>query len=300
MLSIIICSTQPNIPDNLKNNINETIGVDYELICIDNSKSNHSIFSAYNLGIKESKFSYICLMHQDVFFHSKNWGLTVCEHLEDKKCGLIGVSGGTTVPKIPSPWSFYEITGFLLQSDKNVTKPELQISGDFNDKNYKNVITLDGVFLCARKELFINIGFDETLFKGFHSYDIDICLQSHFAGFQNRVVNNILLEHRSKGKLDRQWIENSMLLCDKWRNKLPISISGISDELLWKREIKFMTSNNLKVMIRASYSNKEIKNFIYKYLSHIKKTQTWIFNISLIIKIFIIRLIKKPSSLYHQ
>ena len=299
MLSIIICSTQPDISDSLKKNIKETIGVDYELILIDNSKKQHTIFSAYNLGINKSKYTYICLMHQDVFFHSENWGLTVCEHLKDKNCGLIGVSGGTTVPRIPSPWSFYEITGFLLQSDKNVTIPELQISGDFNDKNFKNVITLDGVFLCARKELFKNIGFDEIVFKGFHCYDIDICLQSHFEGFQNRVVNNILLEHRSKGKLDRQWVENSMLLCDKWRKMLPLSISEISDDLLEKREIKFMTRNFVKIMIRASYNNKEIKNCIYKYLGHIKKTRTRIFRISLSIRILTIRFIKKPSSLFY-
>lgn len=299
MLSIIICSTQPDIPDSLKKNINETIGVVYELILIDNSKNNHSIFSAYNLGIKKSIYSYLCLMHQDVFFHSKDWGLTVCKHLEDKKCGLIGISGGTTVPRIPSPWSFYEITSFVLQSDKNETKPELQNSGVFNDKYYIQVITLDGVFLCARKELFRNIGFDEIVFKGFHCYDIDICLQSHFAGFQNRVVNNILLEHQSKGNLDRQWVENSMLLCDKWRKKLPVSISGISDKLLSNREIKFMTRNYLKIMIRANYSNKEIKNCVYMYLGHIKKTQTSIFRISLSIKIIIVRLFKKPSSLFH-
>lgn len=299
MLSVIICSTQPFITDSLKKNINETIGVDYELILIDNSENQHTIFSAYNLGITKSNYSNICLMHQDIFFHSKDWGLKVCKHLEDKKCGLIGISGGTTVPRIPSPWSFYEITGFVLQSDKNRNKPELQNSGVFNDINYNQVITLDGVFLCARKELFKNIGFDELLFKGFHCYDIDICLQSHFAGFQNRVVNNILLEHQSKGKLDRQWVENSILLCDKWRKKLPVSISGISDELLVKREIKFMTRNYLKIMIRASFNNKEIKNCLYKYLEHIKKTHTWFFRISLSLRIFTIRLIKKPSSLFH-
>jgi len=299
MLSVIICSTQPDIHDSLKKNINETIGVDYELIIIDNSKKIYSIFSAYNFGLKKSNYSNICLIHQDVFFHSKNWGLTVCKHLEDKKCGLLGVSGGTTVPRIPSPWSFYEITGFVIQSDYNDSKPELQNSGVFNEKNYKQVITLDGVFLCARKELFKNVGFDEMVFTGFHCYDIDICLQTHFGGFENRVVNNILLEHRSKGKLNRQWVENSMLLCDKWRKKLPVSISGISDELLAKREIKFMTRNYLKIMIRASYSNKEIKKCVYKYLGHIKKTKTWNFRISLIIRIFIIRLIKKPSSLFQ-
>lgn len=38
MISIIICSTHNDIPDVLKENIKDSIGVPYELVIIDNSK----------------------------------------------------------------------------------------------------------------------------------------------------------------------------------------------------------------------------------------------------------------------
>jgi len=297
MISIVICSTQPDIPDILKKNISETIGVDYELIVIDNSSKENSIFSAYNNGLKKCKYPNICFMHQDVIFHSKDWGKTICKHLEDSVCGIVGISGGTTVPRIPSPWSFYEIVGFVLQSDKNDSTPDLHDSKGFNTDNYKPVITLDGVFLCARQEVFNKIRFDEELFKGFHCYDIDICLQAYKEGFENRVVNNILLEHYSLGKMDKQWLENSMLLCDKWRKYLPISTYNISEKTLIKKECKYMTNNFLKYMVRASYNNLEIKNIILKYIDHVPKTHTTLFRIVLALRIFCFRLIKKPSSL---
>ena len=40
MISIIICSRTPSISSDLIDNINKTIGVQYELICIDNSTMN--------------------------------------------------------------------------------------------------------------------------------------------------------------------------------------------------------------------------------------------------------------------
>ncbi|MDR1610676.1 MAG: hypothetical protein LBS08_04115, partial [Candidatus Symbiothrix sp.] len=42
MISIIICSKNKDISEQLKSNIEATIGVRYELIVIDNSKQDYS------------------------------------------------------------------------------------------------------------------------------------------------------------------------------------------------------------------------------------------------------------------
>lgn len=52
MLSLIICSRTPRISEELERNIAETIGCEYELVVIDNSKNKYSIFSAYNQGVR--------------------------------------------------------------------------------------------------------------------------------------------------------------------------------------------------------------------------------------------------------
>lgn len=40
MLSLIICSRTPRISEELEKNIAETIGCEYELVVIDNTKGN--------------------------------------------------------------------------------------------------------------------------------------------------------------------------------------------------------------------------------------------------------------------
>jgi hypothetical protein len=51
MISIVICARANDINEALKENIQNTIGVPYELIVIDNGKNEYSIFSAYNKGV---------------------------------------------------------------------------------------------------------------------------------------------------------------------------------------------------------------------------------------------------------
>ena len=60
MISIIICSRFQSISKELKDNIENTVGVVHEIICIDNSKSQYDIFSAYNEGVN-IHFSVLCM-----------------------------------------------------------------------------------------------------------------------------------------------------------------------------------------------------------------------------------------------
>ena len=85
MISIIICSRNKDIPSELKQNIADTIGVDYELVVIDNSRNQYSIFSAYNEGVKRAKGDMLCFMHEDVVFKNCNWGERVIKHFQNNK-----------------------------------------------------------------------------------------------------------------------------------------------------------------------------------------------------------------------
>ena len=61
MISCIICSRRPDISAELKENIASTIGCEYELVVIDNSKNEYSIFSAYNEGVRRAKGDILCM-----------------------------------------------------------------------------------------------------------------------------------------------------------------------------------------------------------------------------------------------
>ena len=80
MISLIVCSRSIDISDELKQNIQSTIGAEYELVAIDNSQNEYSIFSAYNEGVRRSKYPYLCFMHDDIIYHTQGWGLKVIEH----------------------------------------------------------------------------------------------------------------------------------------------------------------------------------------------------------------------------
>jgi len=299
MVSVIICSRNPRSLDALKINIHETIGTKYELIIIDNSENHYSIFSAYNKGMEMSRYPYLCFIHEDILFHSGNWGKAVSKHLEDPSCGLIGVCGGFLLPRIPSSWSFYYFTEYILQSDNRHSKPVYKNTAVYNKDHEKPVIALDGVFLGIRKELFEKIRFDDTHYKGFHFYDTDICLQAYFQGFENRAVNDILIEHFSKGFQGRQWVENSLTYWKKWGDKMPVSSIKFSEDDLQKKEYGYMTGIYMKRMIRTDYSTQEIIRTLLPFLKHVDQKNERIFCLKMSIRIFLTRLAKKPLSLIH-
>ena len=82
MISLIICSTHSDISAELKQNIDTTIGYDHEYVVIDNSDNRHSIFSAYNEGIRRSKGDILVFMHQDIGYQTINWGGGSCGIVE--------------------------------------------------------------------------------------------------------------------------------------------------------------------------------------------------------------------------
>ena len=119
MVSIIVCSRQGDISENLRDNISQTIGCEYELVIIDNSKGTYSIFSAYNEGVKRAKGEILCFCHEDILFHSENWGTLVKGVFSDDTIGLVGVIGTHFLPSSPMYWwSSPFISQYSINNDK--------------------------------------------------------------------------------------------------------------------------------------------------------------------------------------
>jgi len=64
---------------------------------------------------------------------------------------------------------------------------------------------LDGVFIAARREAALAIGFDADTCDGFHFYDLDFTYRAHRAGLSLAVATDVVAVHASEGKFDESW-----------------------------------------------------------------------------------------------
>jgi glycosyltransferase involved in cell wall biosynthesis len=232
MLSIIICSRKKVISSELLNNIENTVGCQFELIVIANSESKHSIFEAYNIGIKKSIGDFLCFIHDDIYIRTNDWGKVIEEiFLMIPEAGLLGIAGGKIKTKMPSAWwDGGENVLSLVQHHKNRAS-ELWNQG-FDNLDTAEVATIDGVFMAMRRDQ--RIVFDERL-KGFHNYDIYISLKHHAINKKVIVTNKILLEHFSEGSLNKSWYESTSLFHKLYKSYLPIDVSGQEDNIQLKK-----------------------------------------------------------------
>jgi GT2 family glycosyltransferase len=292
MISIILCSKNVNITSELNNNIHDTIGVDYELIVVDNSKNKYSIFSAYNQGVKRAKFPILCFMHDDVLFHTNGWGEKVISHFQDEKVGIIGTFGSHFMPKTPIGWYQSKLVSGggiqrFIENGKYRIEHQMYLSYLNEDLSIEAVV-VDGLWFCIPKSMFSQISFDELTFNGFHCYDLDICMQIRKEGFQVRIISDILIEHFSLGGFNLDWVKNTLLFFEKWKEQLP-QVAGIR---LSKKEMKIreeIVSETFIWMSAYAQCNQELKNIrqskayklgklIFKPFSKLRTTHKKIIN----------------------
>lgn len=293
MISIIICSKQADITPEFKENIKTTIGVDYELVVVDNSKGEHSIFAAYNKGFRESNYPYLCFVHEDVLFQQKDWGAALIAHLSNAKTGIVGVAGGPIATRIPASWWLVG-KGYknLIQhyKVKNTIANEISFT---QAQAPKEVIVLDGVFLSFRRDLFDSICFDETL-TGFHGYDHDICIQSVVAGYKNYVVFDILLTHFSEGSMNAQYYTNLLKVYKKWADNLPLSASDVPDKILnnFNKLENKLFNKLIRRLIKVGFSKKLIESDLIFFNQIISKNSNFYVCFLLKIKIHVYSIFK--------
>jgi len=222
MVSIIICSRENTISQELSVNIAETVSCAYELIVIDNSKNIYSIFEAYNLGIDRSNGEYLCFMHDDIFIHSGGWGNTIQNIFsDDRQIGLIGVAGAKIKTKMPSAWwdcPEDQKVIHIIQHYPNQEKEIVKLG--FGTEQYVEAVAIDGVFMAMRRDNRIRFN---TKMTGFHNYDLNISFEYKKHGYKIIVTNKILTEHFSLGTLNEAWVRSTHKIHDIYIKLLPLS-----------------------------------------------------------------------------
>lgn len=279
MLSIIISSYQEHFYTALEKNIAETIGIPYEIIKIDNPNLM-GICEAYNKGASLSKYDYLLFVHEDVIFHTKEWGQKLINHLEKENVGVVGVAGSNYVPKAPIGWCMpkdqFNFVN-IIQREKTTNKYKLYS----NISSSHKVFALDGVFMAIKKNVYNLFYFDENL-KGFHGYDLDFSLRVA-QRYKNFVISDILLEHFSFGVPALEWFNSNVYV----RKKIAYQYN-IVDESVEKLTFHIFLKNFFK------YNKINFRNliFTFKFLSY-KLFQNSFFNILKVYLYYLINYNKK-------
>lgn len=233
MISIIICSRNKTLLNNVSESINKTIGVPYEIIAIDNSEAKYGICKAYNLGASQAQYDIFCFMHEDVLFATKNWGINVVNHLRDESVGLIGAMGAYPTLKVPSCYLFevcrLESNFIHVDTNTNISTPQYNTVNPKEKLLLKEVTAIDGAIMITRRDVFNDFQFDDILLTGFHGYDIEYSLQIN-SRYKVCVAFDMIIEHLFFSvRLNQQYIIETIKVYKKWQSLLPITIDNFTD-----------------------------------------------------------------------
>lgn len=268
MLSIIVCSRNKEIDPEFEKNIQDTIGMSYEIIWIDNSKNEYSIFSAYNRGVDLAKGDILCFAHEDIVFHSSDWGNILNKVFCDNQNGVVGVYGSQVAVKGRDVrvWSPY-CSGQLIQGFTSLYDPMRYIPVIMGDCTTFNpvpteVVAVDGLFMAIPKRLFDSgeLRFDTDTFNGFHGYDWDICFQAIAAKKRVLAAHDIIIEHKSQGAFNDAFSLASSKLSEKWDYMLPLT-KGLNPKESMECEHKIKAHENSSLLIDKliEYNNTRVE-----------------------------------------
>lgn len=189
MLSIIVCSISNDNLNELSANIETTVGLAYEIISFDNKVLDWPISKIYNAGAQQAKYDNLLFVHEDVRFHSKDWGRIIIDKLSEPQCGVIGFAGSKVMRRLYSGW--YQSSHWqcmMLYQGASGKPSEFLVRGVTLENKFEEVVTLDGMAMFMRKNLWDLYHFDDENLNGFHCYDVDLTLSIASDGLYRNYV----------------------------------------------------------------------------------------------------------------
>lgn len=272
MISFICCYINPDNAEKVRLNIEQTIGnTPFEWIPFDNRLTKYGICKVYNMCAQKASHPNLCFLHEDVAFQGNNWSKNIVNKLSDPTCGVIGFAGSTIkVPQL-TEWRVSHKTSYInvIQHFKHRKRNPKHHTEKFSQP-FAEVITLDGLAMFVRRDVWSEIRFDETTFTAFHFYDLDFSLAVS-QKYHNYVTNTPSIEHFSEGSYDLKWLTEAKKMQEKWNSILPIATCG--NAIYNKQRARYI---EMRLLLRLKYfkhSYKEICKLIIQQPLHFK---TWL------------------------
>lgn len=183
-----------------------------------------SMSEGYNRGARIAKGSWFIFCHDDIAILNGNSGK---ELKRGMRCSdVFGVCGTTRV--VSGNWYDggvpYNAGAVVAPDPSRSGSYRLELFGVKSGKIIGDIQALDGLFIMCKRDVYYSVGrFDEELYTGFHTYDIDFSFRSYLKGYKCSVLNNLLLLHDSdvskfsKEKIE-SWNKGQELFVEKYRD----------------------------------------------------------------------------------
>jgi hypothetical protein len=239
MFSILVCSINSAYLNQLKLNLEQTVGKPFELLVWDNLADEKPITEVYNLLAARAQYPYWCFIHEDIRFDTKHWAENLLEAFESHpETGLIGIAGAKYKSKTASGWS----TGLaeldccnIRHQDKEGSVQHIYMNP--NNSIFEPVVNVDGVFIAIRREVWKTSQFNEINLRGFHLYDIDFSFHV-VQHWKAAVLFNIDIMHFTQGgNYGDAWLEPTLRWHALFSNQLPQSAGIGTDKKILERKI---------------------------------------------------------------
>lgn len=261
MISIIVSSIDPAKSLDFRRNIAQTIGVDYELFIHDNRETKWGLCKLYNHYAAQSHFDILCFMHEDILFHTSDWGMEVIRFFgSHPQAGVLGFAGSIIKTEYTTGWGSYRDTTreHVIQHFSNGKIRKLYANP--NKEDYSPVVLIDGLAMITTKAVWHEHPFDEVIFQRFHSYDLDFSMQVA-ENYTNYVCHTIDVEHFSNGSYSSEWFTESKKFTTKVQNKLPFCAYPLSPKFIRQCQ-RFDAYQAVRIQLRHSDMKLDLRSIV--------------------------------------
>jgi glycosyltransferase involved in cell wall biosynthesis len=211
-----------NIDNTFIEMLKKTSGVPNPEVVPVSNNNEYSLTEVYNKILKQSSNDIVVLMHDDVYFDSKNWGQKILNHFKrNNDYGILGLAGTTSMPKSAKWWEDFSKMKGIVNHEHDGKKWESKYSTSKGNE-LDEVILVDGLFIVVNKKN-IKKPFNEEI-GGFHFYDVDFSFRNFIEGVKIGVMYDVRVTHKSIGETNEQWEKNREVFAEKYKDVLPVKI----------------------------------------------------------------------------
>jgi GT2 family glycosyltransferase len=217
MISIVMCTTDPQKSEPATAMYRRLLEGDaFEIIAVSDATG---LAEGYNRALTCVHGETVLFVHDDVEFLASDFRSTLLGHLEH--CDVLGVQGTTRLRDgqltgAGPPYSYGQVA---------VPNPSYPNCFDVQfwsvpSRRVDQIQALDGLLICAKRNVAEHIRFDPATFTGFHLYDLDFTFRAHLAGYRIAVATDLYPIHNSHGTKDRKWEEDKQRFERKFASQL--------------------------------------------------------------------------------